>query len=63
MCNPSIKIIGVEELQVRTHHVLLCISSLIVGHHAVEVALIIVAERIIASIEISDPNNDLIKLC
>ena len=49
MCNPSIKIIGVEELQVRTHHVLLCISSLIVGHHAVEVALIIVAERIIAS--------------
>lgn len=50
MCNPSIKIIGVEEVQVRTHHVLLCISSLVVGHYTVEVALVIVAERIIASV-------------
>jgi hypothetical protein len=32
------------------HHVLLCVSSLVVGHHAVEVALVIVAERIIASV-------------
>ena len=50
MCNPSIKIIGVEELQVRTHHVLLCVSSLVVGNYTVEVALVIVAERVIASV-------------
>lgn len=49
MGNPCVKIVCAEEVQVRAHHVFLCISSLVIGDHTVEVALIIVAERHIAS--------------